>query len=254
MRTMIKKVTRTVMFETDNGFGVDVDGFENGVVIVEIPVAILPVDETIYIRAMSEDEYVSFIEGCFATTSNFKEELFKAYECSSDTEFLGFELRVQELSCTITNSNCSESSIREAIKNLLLNYAKMVIEEKNDEEDEYNRKMKKTKEILDKREITFRSHQAKTQYEQAPERKTMVDIGYGEAFVKYVQYLLEQDGYDILAAVNETYELFGYLEIVGNGNLNPIQFISKYCLYGDEIYSSYLGMIMQRFSDELNDL
>lgn len=255
MKTTIKKVTKFFTFEEENGFEVTIEGFEDGLAVIEIPVEVdTVIDEGgIYVRAINEDEYVSFISGCFGEESNFKEELLRAYECSSDTEFLGFKLRVQEVSCTITEENSSIFKIRESLRLVLLTFAQKVIYEANREIYEHSEKIKRLNDILDHTELRFKSYRAEVEYEEHLEGKDIDEIGYGEDFATYVQYLVSQ-GCNISEAVQETYSLFESIGTIDDGDSQTIQFVCQYCLYGEEIVKGYFDILMQRFNDELKDL
>ena len=158
----------------------------------------------------SEDEYVSFISGCFREDSNFKEELLRAYECKPDTEFLGFKLRVQEVSCTIAEENSSIFKIKESLSSMVLTFAQNVIDEANREIYEHSEKLKRLNDILDHTELRFKSYRAEVEYEEQLEGRDVDEIGYGEDFATYVQYLVSK-GCNISEAVHDTYKLFEYI-------------------------------------------
>ena len=255
MKTTIKKVTKFFMFEEENGFEVAIEGFEDGLAVIEIPVEVdaVPDEGTIYVRAINEDEYVSFISGCFREDSNFKEELLRVYECKPDTEFLGFKLRVQEVSCTITEENSSIFKIKESLSSMVLTFAQKVIYEANREIYEHSEKIKRLNDILDHTELRFKSYLAEVEYEEQLEGRDIDEIGYGEDFATYVQYLVSQ-GCNISEAVQETYRLFESIGTIDDGDSQIIQFVCQYCLYGEEIVKSYFDILMQKFNDELNNL
>lgn len=255
MKTTIKKVTKFFTFEEENGFEVTIEGFEDGLAVIEIPVEVdTVIDEgTIYVRAINEDEYVSFISGCFREDSNFKEELLRAYECKPDTEFLGFKLRVQEVSCTITEENSSIFKIRESLSSMVLTFAQKVIDEANREIYEHSEKLKRLNDILDHTELRFKSYRAEVEYEEQLEGRDVDEIGYGEDFATYVQYLVSK-GCNISEAVHDTYKLFESIGATDDGDSQIIQFVCQYCLYGEEIVKSYFDILMQMFNDELNNL
>lgn len=256
MKTTIKKVTKFFTFEEENGFEVTIEGFEDGLAVSEIPIEVNAVaDEgTIYVNVINEDKYASFISGCFREDSNFKEELLRAYECSPDTEFLGFKLKVQEVSCTITEENSSIFKIRESLSSMARTFVKKVMDEANREIYEHNEKLKRVNNILDNTDLRFKSYRAEVEYEEQLEGKDIDEIGYGEDFATYVQYLVSKGNCNVSEAVQETYRLFESIGAIDDGDSQIIQFVCQYCLYGDEIVKSYFDILMQRFNDELNNL
>lgn len=252
MKTTIKSVTRFFTFEDEKGYEVYVEDFKDGFVEIDIPVDIGYEGNTIYFGIRGKEEFVTFISGCFAKESNFKEEVFKAYGCSPDTEFLGFKLILPDMSCIITKKNSSIFDIEKAIKDLVYDFIKNGIEEENKEIDEFKAKLKKLNELLERIDIEFKSDQAEEEYAERSEEKDEDSIQYAENFIALVQYFIGQgDGTDI--AVNKTYKILNDLELIIQNDLEAIQFICKYCRYGDEIYNAYIDMQIKWFSDELTD-
>ncbi len=256
MKTTIKNTKKLFEFEDGKGFKIIVEDFEDGLAVIEIPIEAegAPEESVIYISVIDEDRYEAFISGCFSKESNFREELLKAYECSPDTEFLGFKLKVQEMFCIITEEDSSIFKIKEILSKMVLIFARKILDETNEQIAEYNEMIKKFNDILDHIQLKFKSYRAEEEYEKRLNEKNIEEIGYGEDFVTYAQYIISQGNCDISEAVQETYKTFDYIGDVDYGNLPIIQFICQYCLYGDEIFKSYLNIIMQKFNDELDDL
>lgn len=256
MKTTIKSVSKIFVFENEKGFEVIIEGFEDGLAVIEIPIDMQAVanEGIVYIKAINETEYISFISGCFREDSNFREELLRAYECSPDTKFLGFKVRVQEVSCTITEENSSIYKIKESLSNMILTFAKKVIDEANKEISEYKKKLRSLDDILDHTELRFKDYRSEEEYEEHLKGKDIDEIGYGEDFVTYVQYLVSQRNCNVSTAVQESYRLFESIGATYDGDFKIIQFICQYCLYGDEIVESYFDILSKKFSDELNDL
>lgn len=208
MKTTIKSVNKLFAFEDEKGFEVIVEGFEDGFAVIEIPIDVRGVSEegTVYIKIINEDEYVSFISGAFKKDSNFKEELLRAYELSRDTEFLGFKLTVQEAFCIITEENSSIFRIKESLSTMVLDFAKKVVNEANQEISEYNEMLNRVNNILDHTELRFKSYKAEVEYEENLEGRDIDEIGFGEDFATYVQYLISKGTYSVSEAVQEPIE------------------------------------------------
>ena len=128
-----------------------------------------------------------------------------------------------------------------------------VIDEANREIYEHSEKLKRLNDILDHTELRFKSYRAEVEYEEQLEGRDVDEIGYGEDFATYVQYLVSK-GCNISEAVHDTYKLFESIGATDDGDSQIIQFVCQYCLYGDEIVKSYFDILMQMFNDELNNL
>ena len=75
-----------------------------------------------------------------------------------------------------------------------------------------------------------------------------------EDFVKYVQYLHREKDQTIFDAVIETYKTFiGYWTLPENDG-HIMNFICKYCKYGDEIYEAYIDILAQAFANEIDNM
>lgn len=252
MKTTITSVKKVFTFEDENGFEIDVQSFNDGLVEIVIPINIWNEGSVIHLEVINEKAYVSFIAGCFAKDSNFKEELFKAYECASDTKFLGFKLVVADTFCIITREKSSLFDIEDSINKFILKFAVRKIEEENRETAIFNSKIEKLDELVENADIEFKNDQAAEEYLERAEGRDEESIVYGEKFIALVQYFMGQ-GDSILDAVNKTYKMLDDVEEIIEYDIEAIQFICQYCRYGEEIYNVYTDMQMQGFSDELTD-
>ena len=129
-----------------------------------------------------------------------------------------------------------------------------IIDGKKEEDAIHKERTKEIVKLLDSLDIAFRSDKAEDEYEEAPTEISNEDLGYGEDFVKYVQYLHREKDQDIFDAVIETYTTFvGYWTVPENDG-QIMNFICKYCKYGDEIYEAYTEILTQAFADELENM
>lgn len=254
MRVNIIGVRKSFEILTDEGFSVYVDDFKDGFAYIEIPTGITYKDENVYVMVLHLREYVQFISGCFEKDSNFKEKLFRAFGCTKETEFKGIRVSIQEFHQFITVENSFVIKVEEIIKNLLVDFTVQVLKEEQEEDAIHKKRTKEINELLESLDIAFRSDKAEDEYEEAPTEISNEDLGYGEDFVKYVQYLHREKDQDIFDAVIETYTTFiGYWTVPENDG-QIMNFICKYCRYGDEIYEAYTEILTQAFADELENM
>lgn len=251
MSTFVAKVTKSFYFADEKGYEILVNGFEDGFVIVSAPINISLYENVNLISIINENGFVSFLSGCFDEKSNFKEEICKAFDYNPDTtSFLGFKLEVQGLSCTITKENSAGYKIRESLNVLVETIAQTI----SDKADNEQKEREEVENFLQSTNLKFKSYEAKKEYERFSEVRDVDSLSYGEDFVKCVQYLAEKQGDSIKDAVNKTYETFDSLEINIAEGKEAIGFISRYCLYGDEIYEYYCEIVFQIFNKELENL
>ena len=110
MQTTIKEVKKYFIFEDEKEYTFIVDDFKDGFVIAEIPISVNISENTICL-SLGIERYAAFIAGCFERNSNFKQEIFKVFECSEDTQFLGFILYKGDFSCKLSVYDNSSSFI-----------------------------------------------------------------------------------------------------------------------------------------------
>ena len=104
-----------------------------------------------------------------------------------------------------------------------------VLKEEQEEDAIHKERTKEINKLLESLDIAFRSDKAEDEYEEAPTEISDEDLGYGENFVKYVQYLHREKDQDIFDAVIETYITFvGYWTVPENDG-QIMNFICKYC-------------------------
>ena len=253
MKTTIKSVKKFFTFESEDGYDILVEGFSDGFVDVELPITLTHEGSKVILYTINEDNFISFIAGCFAKDSNFKEKVFRAYGCNSDTEFCGFRLMINEEFCLITKYNSSVFKIKESILNLVSKFANNVVNEANKEIAEFNSKVEALDEVLENIEtIHFKSDKAEELYLDVVQEKEDELSGFGETFVAYVQNFIGK-GKSISEIVQEAVNRFEEVGEDINEGINEVQFVCKYCQYGDEIYKAYLDILTKRFSDELGD-
>ena len=254
MRVNIIGVRKSFEFLTDEGFSVYVDDFKDGFAYIEIPTDIIYKDENVSVIALHLKEYVQFISGSFEKDSNFKEKIFRAFGCTKETEFKGIRVSIQEFHQFITVENSFVIKVEEIIENLLVDFTVQVLKEEQEEDAIHKERTKEINKLLESLDIAFRSDKAEDEYEEAPTEISNEDLGYGEDFVKYVQYLHREKDQDIFDAVIETYTTFvGYWTVPENDG-QIMNFICKYCKYGDEIYEAYTEILTQAFADELENM
>lgn len=254
MRVNIIGVRKSFEVLTDEGFSVYVDDFKDGFAYIEIPTGITYKDENVYVMVLHLREYAQFISGCFEKDSNFKEKIFRAFGCTKETEFKGIRVSIQEFYQFITAENSFVIKVEEIIKKLLLDFTAQVLKEEQEEDAIHKERTKEIVKFLESLNIAFRSDKAEDEYEEAPTEISNEDLGYGEDFVKYVQYLHREKDQDIFDAVIETYTTFiGYWTVPENDG-QIMNFICKYCRYGDEIYEAYTEILTQAFADELENM
>ena len=199
-------------------------------------------------------EYAQFISGCFEKDSNFKEKIFRAFGCTKETEFKGIRVSIQEFHQFITVENSFVIKVEEIIKKLLVDFTVQVLKEEQEEDAIHKERTKEIVKLLDSLDIAFRSDKAEDEYEEAPTEISDEDLGYGEDFIKYVQYLHREKERDIFDAVKETYTTFERYWGSPENDGQIMKFICKYCRYGDEIYEAYTEILTQAFADELDNL
>ena len=254
MRVNIIGVRKSFEFLTDEGFSVYVDDFKDGFAYIEIPTDIIYKDENVSVIALHLKEYVQFIPGSFEKDSNFKEKIFRAFGCTKETEFKGIRVSIQEFHQFIIVENSFVIKVEEIIENLLVDFTVQVLKEEQEEDAIHKERTKEINKLLESLDIAFRSDKAEDEYEEAPTEISNEDLGYGEDFVKYVQYLHREKDQDIFDAVIETYTTFiGYWTVPENDG-QIMNFICKYCKYGDEIYEAYTEILTQAFADELENM
>lgn len=254
MRVNIIGVRKSFRFLTDGGFEAFIDDFKDGFAYIEIPTEIAYGEESVVIIILHLEEYVQFISGCFENDSNFKEKLFRAFGCSEDTEFKGFRVSMQEFYKFITIEDSFVLKIKDIIDQLRIEFEVQVLKEKQEDDAKYKERTKEINKLLDSLEVAFKSDRAEDEYEEAPTEISDEDLGYGEDFVKYVQYLHREKDQTIFDAVIETYKTFiGYWTLPENDG-QIMNFICKYCKYGDEIYEAYIDILAQAFANEIDNM
>ena len=254
MKVNIIGVRKSFSFLTDEGFEIFVDDFKDGFAYIEIPTDITYKDENVYVVALNLKEYAQFISGCFENGSNFKEKLFRAYGCTKNTEFKGFRISIQEFYQFITVEDSFVIKVEEIIKKLLLDFTVQVLKEELEEDAKQEERTRKINKLLDSLDIIFKSDKAEDEYEEAPTAISEEDLAYGENFVKYVQYIHREKDKNIFDAVIETYITFTNFWDIPENDYLIMNFICKYCKYGNEIFEAYTEILAQAFADEISDL
>lgn len=254
MQTVIKSATKYFIFEDEQGYRFLIDDFKDGFVIAEIPINLNISENKIFI-SLGIESYASFIAGCFEENSNFKQEIFRVFECDEDTEFLGFILYKEKFSCKITvNDNPTTYKIIEHINEIVKKFGNFTANLINSEIDEYNRKVEETAEILQNTEVRFKSYKAEMQFEKEAQGYEEDFVFYGIDFVKLVQYLFYNNNMTIPEAVKQVCDNFSE---VGNDvelGFESIKLITKYCMKGKEIYDAYFEILIQKFNENLDYL
>ena len=254
MRVNIIGVRKSFEFLTEEGFSVYVDDFKEGFAYIEIPTEVKYKDENVSVIALYLKEYAQFISGCFEKDSNFKEKIFRVFGCTKETEFKGIRVSIEEFHQFITVENSFVIKVEEIIKKLLLDFTVQVLKEEQEEDAIHKERTKEINKLLESLDIAFRSDKAEDEYEEAPTEISDEDLGYGEDFIKYVQYLHREKDQDIFDAVIETYTTFiGYWTLPENDG-QIMNFICKYCKYGDEIFDAYAEILTQAFADEIDNM
>ena len=254
MRVNIIGVRQSFAFLTDEGFEVYVDDFKDGFAYIEIPVNIVYEESEVDTTILNANEYAKFISGCFRSDSNFKEKVFRAFGCTKDTEFKGFRISIQEVYKFITIEDFSVFKIDEIMDKLLIDFTVQVLREKNEEEAKHEERTRKINKLLDSLDIIFKSDKAEDEYEEVPTAISEEDLAYGEDFVKYVQYIHREKDKNIFDAVIETYITFTNFWDIPENDYLIMNFICKYCKYGNEIFEAYTEILAQAFADEISDL
>lgn len=253
MKTTIKSVTKFFIFENDDGYEVLIEGFSEGFVEIEVPITLSRGESQISIYSIDESKFISFIAGSFAKDSNFKEKVFRAYGFSSDTEFCGFKLRINEDYCFITKDNSSLFKIKESIINLVYKFTQRIEAQTKAEISEYNSKVDALEKVFESvEEIYFKNDRAEELYERAVEQIEEELSGFGVDFIAYVQSFIGK-GKSIHEIVQEAINIFEDVGWQIDEEISEVQLICKYCKYGDEIYEAYLDIQSKRFGDELED-
>ena len=254
MKGNIIGVRKSFEFLTEDGIGVFIDDFKDGFAYIEIPTDITYKDENVYVMVLHLKEYAQFISGCFENDSNFKEKIFRAFGCTKETEFKGIKVSIQEFHQFITVENSFVIKVEEIIKKLLLDFTVQVLKEEQEEDAIHKERTKEINKLLESLDIAFRSDKAEDEYEEAPTEISDEGLRYGEDFVKYVQYLHREKDQTIFDAVIETYKTFiGYWTLPENDG-HIMNFICKYCKYGDEIYEAYIDILAQAFANEIDNM
>lgn len=252
MITTIGEVEKYFVFvRIDGQYDVLVEGFNNGFAEISIPVSTFREGSKIIISIMYKDDFISFIAGSFSKESNFKEKLFRAYGCSKDTEFLGFKLKIRDKYCLITSEKSSVFDIEEAIITLASEFATAIEKGLNEEVDRLNSNVDELNKVLyNVEDIVFTSKRAKEKYEENCEENL---YSYAQNFVAYVQYLVIENGQNISKSVEKAYKAFEEIGEDVAGHINEVQFICKYCLYGEEIIKAYIDIQTRKFGESLGD-
>lgn len=98
----VKRVKKVRRFKIEGKtYDLKVDSFENGIAYI------LP------IYMISINELAEIISDLFNESSNFKSELFKAFNCNSDTEFIGIQFEFNFVNFLITKENADANKICE---------------------------------------------------------------------------------------------------------------------------------------------
>lgn len=252
MITTIGEVEKYFVFvRLDGEYDVLVEGFNKGFAEISVPVSTFREGSKIIISIMYKDDFISFIAGSFSKESNFKEKLFRAYGCGKDAEFLGFKLKIRDKYCLITSENSSVFDIEEAIMTIASEFAEKLEKGVNEEIDKFNTDVDELNSVLYNVEgIIFTSKSAKEKYEETCEENL---YSYAQNFVAYVQYLVIENGKNIYESVERAYEAFERIGEDVAGHINEVQFLCKYCLYGEEIMKAYIDIQTRKFGESLGD-
>ena len=252
MITTIGEVEKYFIFvRIDGQYDVLVEGFNKGFAEISVPVSTFCEGSKIIISIMYKDDFISFIAGSFSKESNFKEKLFRAYGCGKDAEFLGFKLKIRDKYCLITSENSSIFDIEEAIMTIASEFAKTLEKGVNEEIDKFNKDVDELNKVLyNVEDIVFTSKSAKEKYEETCEENL---YSYAQNFVAYVQYLVIENGKNIGESVERAYEAFERIGEDAAGHINEVQFLCKYCLYGEEIMKAYIDIQTRKFGESLGD-
>lgn len=252
MITTIGEVEKYFVFvRLDGQYDVLVEGFNKGFAEISVPVSTFREGSKIIISIMYKDDFISFIAGSFSKESNFKEKLFRAYGCGKDAEFLGFKLKIRDKYCLITSENSSIFDIEEAIMTIASEFAEKLEKGVNEEIDKFNTDVDELNSVLYNVEgIIFTSKSAKEKYEETCEENL---YSYAQNFVAYVQYLVIENGKNIGESVERAYEAFERIGEDVAGHINEVQFLCKYCLYGEEIMKAYIDIQTRKFGESLGD-
>lgn len=255
MITTIGEVEKYFVFaRIDGKYDVLVEGFNKGFAEISVPVGTLCEGTKIIISIMYKDDFISFIAGCFSKKSNFKQKLFRAYGCTSNTEFLGFKLKIKDKYCLITREKSSIFDIEEAIMTIASEFAGTVEKGVNEEIDKFNKDVDELNKVLyNVEDIVFTSKSARDEYAKSCERKPDKISRYAENFIAYVQYLVIENRESIEESVEKAYEAFQSIGEDVAGRINEVQFLCKYCLYGDDIIKVYIDIQTRKFGESLGD-
>lgn len=255
MNTSIKSVKKVFFFETEDGYEVLIDKFEDGWAECAVPISAEAEATSIVICIPEVEEFIKFIYGCFTEDSNFKEVLLEAFGYPPDSEFIGIKIKLEDAYRTITAENSAFFDIWKLLDELVKEYVAIVTKNINDNIKEESEKTEKFCDLMSEVDVEFSNDEAEEIYYEKSEDED-VDEGitfYSEFFVAYVQYLIKKERISIQEAIEDTYDMFEELDLY-IPEPNEIQLICGYCKYGNEIYQGVVNILLRRFNDELDYL
>lgn len=254
MKTNIKNVSKVFIFEDNDGYSIYIDGFKDGLVEVEAPISTTRVDGQLVFYIVNPNDFTEFLSGCFNPDSNFKDVLFEAFQCDDSTQFMGFKIKEGDFECTITDKNSSPTRIGEALLKLLADFSQDSDRKYKEAIEEHDKKIAAFYEFLEKLDVIFYSYEAEERYGDVAIGKDEDYLWYGENFVAHTQYLIEFERYSVPEAVRETYNRFEMITNEGLDGVEALRIITPFCKYGEEIYSVYIEIMVEKFNEELKYL
>ena len=194
-----KEFARYRMFNTKDKHDIFVTDFDDGVAKID------------FTDDHTPESMARIIAGCFDKNSNFKEAILEAYDCPSDNCFRGIEVNVfgKKLLVTEKTASISEISsfIRDSIEEFIETLQNKVVEE-----------LERRKKVCEDMQEAFRTQNIQfrgAQYEQEwmgwrryilQEDAGGLIVFAGEAFARYVQFLIEKRGVPEWSAFDEGYD------------------------------------------------
>lgn len=241
---------RTRIFQISNKGSLRIKSFKNGIAVIEA------------MMGCSITWFAEMISGCFDEESNFKSELFKAFNCDENTTFIGFRFDYLGETILITKENSDKSQIRDKFDSIANKETeKYRIEreayiktpeyrsEKAKELKKQIRRKQVEKEVLSLDEtmtLEFKDDEAKVIWEKWVETNSNSDYGlgvviYARRWAKYMQHLMKKHNKLVFEiADNASYES-GVGSMSESMKLYAIEILSKCWKHGEELRKWHNG-------------
>ncbi len=234
---------KTRIFRTSSGHSLWIKSFENGIATAD-PMG-----------SCTITSYAEMIAGCFDEDSNFTSELLRAFDCETDTNFIGIQFEFNCVMILVTKENADKDKIyAEWNAGMKANAEKYLEAYRKTPEYRKQLKAKFRKETVEKKvlaidkstELEFKDDESKSIWEKWVEIKSKNDYGllvvaYARRWAKYMQHLMSKYNKTLSQIAYETSYVSDINGIADYSYDCVVDILSQCWKYGEELRRWHSG-------------